>query len=105
MAYSFARRDEIARSQGWESYGHKRAAQVEAKTLAAYGPEMQAAALQAAQEFKTAGERRTQMKIWSEGARALAAGDKERARDLAAQLPLSSRLDPEVAESAFWYHK
>lgn len=104
MAYSYARRNQLSQQRGFASYGHERAAKEEAKKLAAYGPETQQRALDVAKEFTTAGERRTNMKLWAKGMKAFQAGDLVTARRIAAQLPPSARVAPAVPESVFWYH-
>lgn len=103
MAYDFARRDALARQQGWTSYGHKRAAQVEAKALNV-NPEAKDRFYAVAKQFRTPGERREQMRLWIEGVKALIAKDHVTADAIGAQLPVPIRQEPEVPESMFWYH-
>lgn len=103
MAYTFARRDQLARQQGWTSYGHKRAAQIEARALR-LNPEAEDRFLQVAKEFKAPGRRRTQMRLWILGVKALIAKDHATADAIGAQLPVPIRTEPTVPESVFWYH-
>lgn len=104
MAYDYARRNALSVGRGYQSYSHERAAKEEAKKLAAYGPEVQQRSLDISKGFATPGERRAQMRLWSEGARAFMAGDLDKARRIAAQLPASARVAPTIPESVFWYH-
>lgn len=105
MAYSFSRRDQLARQDGWRSYGHKRGALEEAKKLEFYDPQVRARFLDVARGFSAPRIGRAQMRIWIAGVRALIAGDHETADALGAQLPTPIRLEPERPESVFWYHR
>lgn len=104
-AYDFSRRDFLARQRGWQSYGHERTAKEEAKKMALLRqPELTERFMAAAKQFTTPGQRRAQMRLWVEGARALVAKDHDTADAIGAQLPVPIRVEPQVPESAFWYH-